>query len=145
MCKLLAQPHPRLFLLRPFTLLIRQTWQAVHAIKQSISLDVYGWLFDLVYCHHRVDGSYFLFDINFTARFIRYTAYTSTGCKVLSTLLPCLWLTWNWRCSRGKLMKIIQIWLIIKSTFIIFHNNWNENQHNWMANIGFYGSLNENL
>ena len=35
--------HNRLlFLLRPFTVLINQTRQAVHAIKQSIFLDVYG-------------------------------------------------------------------------------------------------------
>ncbi len=32
-----------LFLLRPFTVLMKQTRQAVHAIKQSIFLDVYGY------------------------------------------------------------------------------------------------------
>jgi hypothetical protein len=46
MCPLLALPHPRIFffffILQPFTVLMRQTRQAVHAIKQSISLDVYG-------------------------------------------------------------------------------------------------------
>jgi hypothetical protein len=41
MFPLLASPHERLFLLRPFTVLTRQTRQAVQAIKQSISLDVY--------------------------------------------------------------------------------------------------------
>jgi hypothetical protein len=30
------------FILQPFTVLMRQTRQAVRAIKQSISLDVYG-------------------------------------------------------------------------------------------------------
>jgi hypothetical protein len=30
------------FLLRPFTVLMKQTRQAVHAVKQSIFLDVYG-------------------------------------------------------------------------------------------------------
>jgi hypothetical protein len=50
MCPLLAPPHPKLFflfMLRPFTVLMRQTRQAVRAIKQSISLDVYA-LFILV-------------------------------------------------------------------------------------------------
>jgi len=42
MCSLLAPPNPKGFLLRPFRVLMRQTRQAVHAIKQSISLDVYG-------------------------------------------------------------------------------------------------------
>jgi hypothetical protein len=44
MLPLLAPPHPRLFFffkLRPFTVLMRKTRQAVRAIKQSISLDVY--------------------------------------------------------------------------------------------------------
>jgi len=33
--------NPKVFLLRPFTVLMRHTKQAVRAIKQSISLDVY--------------------------------------------------------------------------------------------------------
>jgi hypothetical protein len=43
MCPLLALPHPRLFLLCPFTVLMRLTRQVVCAIKQSISLYVYVW------------------------------------------------------------------------------------------------------
>jgi hypothetical protein len=42
MCPLLALPNPKFFLLGLFTILMRQTKQAVRAIKQSISLDVYG-------------------------------------------------------------------------------------------------------
>ncbi len=42
MCPLLAMPHARPFLLQPFTVLTRQTRQAVRAIEQSISLDVYA-------------------------------------------------------------------------------------------------------
>jgi hypothetical protein len=34
--------YSKFFLLWPFTVLTRQTSQAVHAIKQFISLDVYG-------------------------------------------------------------------------------------------------------
>jgi hypothetical protein len=41
MCPLLALPHPRLFLPRPFIILLSQTRQAVCAIKHSISLDFY--------------------------------------------------------------------------------------------------------
>ncbi len=32
------------FLLRPLTVLIKQTRQLVHAVKQSMYLDVYGWI-----------------------------------------------------------------------------------------------------
>ncbi len=42
MCPLLVPPKPKFFLLPPFAVLMRQTRQAVRAIKQSISLDVYG-------------------------------------------------------------------------------------------------------
>jgi hypothetical protein len=41
MCPLPAPPNPIFLLLQPFTVLTRQTRQAVCAIKQSISLDVY--------------------------------------------------------------------------------------------------------
>ncbi len=52
MCSLLAPPDPRLFsifLLQPFTVIKTQTRQMVCAIKQSISLDVYG-LFSAKLC-----------------------------------------------------------------------------------------------
>ncbi len=49
MCPLLALPNPR-FLLQPFAVLARQKMQAVRAIKQSISLDVYGSLAFFVIC-----------------------------------------------------------------------------------------------
>jgi hypothetical protein len=45
MCPLLVPPDPRLFsifILWLFTVIKTQTRQVVHAIKQSISLDVYG-------------------------------------------------------------------------------------------------------
>ncbi len=42
MCLLLAPTNPRVFLLQQITVLTRQTRQAVHAIVQSICLDVYG-------------------------------------------------------------------------------------------------------
>jgi len=46
MCPLLAQPIIAFFssfLLRPFTVLMKQTRQAVRAVKQSRFLDVYDW------------------------------------------------------------------------------------------------------
>jgi len=66
MCLLLMPPHPRLFLLRPIKVPMKQTRQAVHAIKQSSFFDVY------VHCIFIVDkltldkgenalGSYFKF------------------------------------------------------------------------------------
>jgi hypothetical protein len=42
MCPLLAQFIIGFFLLRPFTVLMKQTRQAVRAVKQSIFLDIYG-------------------------------------------------------------------------------------------------------